>query len=110
MTIIVNINDWLVDDDVPAGPPSLRRNALRAAQFIEYGGPLEKLFGRETLVECRRRIGGKSCTGWMWVMKQGDNRIQAHCPTCHEVEMVISGWEVTLFAEGPMEAVPMTDD
>jgi hypothetical protein len=32
------------------------------------------------------------------------------CPTCHEVEAVISGWEETLWADGPMDPVPMTDD
>jgi len=36
--------------------------------------------------------------------------IQVHCPACHEVEAVISGWEDTLWAEGQMEPVPMTDD
>lgn len=43
-------------------------------------------------------------------MKQNDNRIQVHCPTCHVVEAVISGWEGTDWADGPMEPVPMTDD
>lgn len=110
MTLVVDITDWLVDDDLPTGPPRLRRNALRIVRFIEYGGPLQQLHGRETLIECKRRPGGKQCPGWMWVVKQNDNRIQVHCPTCHEVEAVISGWEDTLWAEGPMEPVPMTDD
>ena len=38
------------------------------------------------------------------------DRIQVHCPTCHEVEAIISGWDETLWAEGPMEPVPMADD
>ncbi len=46
----------------------------------------------------------------MWVVKQNDNRIQVHCPICNEVEAVISGWEETLWAEGPMDPVPMMDD
>ena len=111
MTLVVNINDWLdKDGDLPTGPPRLRRNALRIVRFIEYGAPLPQLHGRETLIECRRRPGRVPCTGWMWVVKQNDNRIQVHCPTCHEVEAVISGWEDTLWADGPMDAVPMTDD
>jgi hypothetical protein len=110
MTLVVNINDWLVGDDLPAGPPRLRRNALRVVRFIEYGGPLQQLHGCETLIECKHRPGGVSCSGWMWVVKQNDNRIQVHCPTWHEVEAVISGWEETLWADGPMEPVPMTDD
>lgn len=110
MTLVVDINHWLVGDDIPAGPPRLRRSALRIVRFIEYGGSLPQLHGRETLIECKRRPGGQQCSGWMWVYKQNDNRIQAHCPTCHGVEAVISGWEETLWAEGPMDPVPMTDD
>jgi hypothetical protein len=34
MTLVVNINDWLVGDDIPTGPPRLRRNALRIARLI----------------------------------------------------------------------------
>jgi len=110
MTLVVDINHWLVNDELPAGPPRLRRNALRILRFIEYGGPLRQLHGRETLIECRRRPGREPCPGWMWVVKQNDNRIQVHCPTCHEVEAIISGWEETLWADGPMDPVPMTDD
>lgn len=110
MTLVVDITDWLDGDDLPVGPPRLRRNALRIVRFIEYGGSLQQLHGRETLIECKRRPGHAPCPGWMWVVKQNDNRIQAHCPTCHEVEAVISGWQETLWADGPMEPVPMTDD
>lgn len=31
-------------------------------------------------------------------------------PICHEDEAVISGWEETLWADGPMEPLLMTDD
>jgi hypothetical protein len=110
VTLVVDVNHWLVGDDIPAGPPRLRRNALRIARFIEYGGPLPQLHGRETLIECKRRPGGKPCRGWMWVYKLNDDRIQAHCPTCQDVEAVISGWEGTVWAEGQMDPVPMTDD
>lgn len=110
MTLVVNINDWLVDDDIPAGPPRLRRNALRIARFIEYGAPLPQLHGRETLIVCKQRPRRIRCSGWMWVVKQNDDRIQVHCPTCHEVEAVISGSQETLWSDGPMEPVPMTDD
>jgi len=111
MALIVDINHWLdKDGELPDGPPRLRRNALRIVRFIEYGGLLPQLHGRETLVECRRRPGREPCSGWMWVVKQNDNRIQVHCPTCHEVEAIISGWQETLWAEGPMDPVPMTDD
>ncbi len=65
MTLVVDINDWLVGDDLPDGPPRLRRNALRVVRFIEYGAPLPQLHGRETLIECRSRPGRVPCPGWM---------------------------------------------
>ena len=83
MTLVVDINHWLVDDDLPAGPPRLRRNALRIIRFIEYGGPLAQLHGRETLIQCKRRPGGKACDGWMWVVKQKDNRTPVPRPPPH---------------------------
>lgn len=65
MALIVDINHWLVDDDLPNGPARLRRNALRIARFIEYGAPVPYLHGRETLIECKRRPGPERCPGWM---------------------------------------------
>ena len=51
MTLVVNINHWLdKDGDLPEGPPRLRWNALRILRFVEYGGPLPQLHGRETLI------------------------------------------------------------
>jgi hypothetical protein len=46
----------------------------------------------------------------MWVVKLADDRIQAHCPACGEVEALISGWQDTLWADGPVDPIPMTDD
>ena len=108
--MVVNIGDWLVGDDIPDGPPRLRRNALRIARLIEYGADLPQLHACETLIECKQRPGRKPCSGWMWVYKQNDDRIQADCPTCHEVEAIISGWQDTVWAEGQMEPVPTADD
>ena len=63
MTLVVNINDWLVDEDLPDGPSRLRRSALRILRFIEYGAPVPHLHGRETLIhrksmlpECLQRF------------------------------------------------------
>jgi hypothetical protein len=36
--------------------------------------------------------------------------IEAFCFVCKETEAVISGWQDTEWAEGPMEPAPMTDD
>jgi len=43
-------------------------------------------------------------------VKQDDDRIQVQCTICQEVEVDIRGWEETLWAEGPTDPVPMTDD
>jgi hypothetical protein len=110
MTLIVDIRHWLTADlSLPNGPPRLRRNALRIASFIEYGGPLDPLDGRETLIPCKRRPHRKPCLGLMWVMKRADERIEAFCFVCRETEAVISGWQETEWADGPMEPAPMTE-
>jgi hypothetical protein len=70
MTLVVDINDWLDEHgDLPTGNLRLRRNAIRIATLIEYGGPLGHLQGRETMVPCKRRPGRKQCLGMMWVVK-----------------------------------------
>lgn len=109
-TLSVDINHWLTEDgDIPDDNPRIRKNALRIARVIEYGGPLEPLHGRETLMECRCRPKGKACPGLIWVSKRVDNRLEAFCLVCRHVEALVSSWETTDWAEGPMEAVPMTD-
>jgi hypothetical protein len=110
MTLVVDINDWLDDGELPRHNLRLRRNALRIASFIEYGGPLAQLEGRETLVACKRRPNRKPCLGLMWVVKRADDRIEAFCGTCLDAEAVISGWQDTLWAEGVMPPMPITDD
>lgn len=108
MTLIVDINHWLEEDgELPTTNLRLRRNALRIVRFVEYGGPLKKLEGRLTLVECKRRPKRQQCLGLMWVVKQDDDRIQAYCSVCHDVEAIISGWDETPYADGVMPALPM---
>ena len=110
MTYVVDINDLLKENgELPTENPRLRNNALRFVTFVEYGGPLEPLHGRETLVPCRRRPGRRQCLGLMWVVKLPDNRIQAYCRDCRNVEALISGWEDSLWAEGVMPPVPMSE-
>ena len=111
MTLVVDINHWLDEDgDLPLANLVVRRRALRIVQFIEYGGTLKQLEGRETLIECKKRPRRKSCLGLMWVVKLTDDRIEAHCPACNDVEAIISGWQDTLWADGITPALPMTDD
>jgi len=108
--LAVDISRWLENGSLPAENSRLRSGALRVVRFIEYGGPLRHLEGRETLIECGQRLRGKLCGGFLWVSKRADNQLSVFCSRCHTVESVISGWEGTLWAEGPMPPLPMIDD
>jgi len=102
--LVVNIGDWLGENgDVPLKPERLRRNAVRVAQIIEYGGPLEPGQMRETLLMCSKRPQRMACTGLLWVAKKEDDTIYAYCPVCRRDETVVSGWKDTLWADGMME-------
>ena len=105
MIRVVDIRD-LLDGDHPL--PAVRRLALRLARLIEYGGPLKPGQRRETLVECTRRPRRKPCPGLLWVYKRDDGEIEAHCGSCNDDNIFISGWQETLWADGPME--PISDD
>jgi len=111
MTLVIDITHWLGEHgELPTTDLRLRRHALRIARFIEYGGPLEPLQARETLIECKRRPAHQPCLGLLWVMKRADDRIEVFCRSCRDIEAVISGWQDTDWAEGVMPAAPMTDD
>lgn len=107
MVFVVDIRDLLDEHGYPAQPT--RRRGLRLARLIEYGGPLTPRHTRETLVECSRRPRRKPCEGLLWVVKTDDHRIEAFCPVCKQELIVISGWEETDWAEGPMEPAPLDD-
>ena len=110
-TLVVNPNDWLDEHgNFPDDNPRLRRNILRIAQFIEYGGTLRPGESRETLMECKRRPGRKPCLGLMWVYKDERDNIIAYCPACNTDEAVIHDWQDTLWADGMMEPLPPLDE
>ena len=103
--LVVDPWHWLdKDGNLPTDNLRLRRQVLRVARFIEYGGPLQKLHGRETLMECKRRPAGKPCQGLMWVVKTEEDSIEAFCRECGG-EAVIHNWQATPWAGGMMEAV-----
>lgn len=105
--LVVDPWHWLdKDGDLPTENSRLRRQILRVARFIEYGGPLEALECRETLIECKRRPGGNPCMGLMWVVKTKSGAINALCRICMTDEAMIHNWQETQWAEGMMEAVP----
>lgn len=101
MTHVINIQHWLDEQGDPA--PAVRRQALRVARLIEYGGPLGVGYIRGTLVECSRRIDRRACPGLLWVGKIDDKTIEAYCLKCRREHLLISGWEFTDWADGPME-------
>ncbi len=72
--------------------------------MIEYDGPLDKREGRETLIERVRRPRGKPCLGLLWVEKTDQHEILAFCPACGADDALVTGWEGTYWAGGPMPA------
>jgi hypothetical protein len=103
MTHGINIQHWLDEHGQPAA--AVRRGALRVARLIEYGGPLEVGQIRATLVECSRRVKRRACSGLLWVGKLDTGTIEAYCLGCQREHLLISGWEETEWADGPMEPV-----
>jgi hypothetical protein len=104
MSLIVDIRHWLDEHgDLPQDNLRVRRQALRMAQLIEAGGPLEPGQFRETLVPCSLRPKRKPCLGLLWVQKSSDDQVCAYCLVCKREEIVISGWQETMWANGPME-------
>jgi hypothetical protein len=102
--LVVDPWHWLNEKgDLPTDNPRLRRQVLRVARFIEYGGPLQPMQARETLVDCRRRPGGRPCPGLRWVVKAPDEHIEAICLVCGNSEMRISNWKGTHWADGLMK-------
>ena len=106
MTHVINIQHWLDENGEPARP--VRKQALRVARLIEYGGPLEVGHTRLTLVECTRRVDRRPCEGLLWVVKKDAATIEASCESCGREHLLISGWEFTEWADGPME--PLTPE
>jgi hypothetical protein len=104
MTHVIHLAHWLDEHGQPA--TAVRRQALRVARLVEYGGPLEVGYVRETLVECSRRVDRQPCLGLLWVRKVDGSTIEAYCPVCPREHLVITGWLMTDWADGPMEPVP----
>jgi hypothetical protein len=71
--------------------------------MIEYGGPLEPGFSRETLIECTMRPKRRPCRGLLWVGKREDGIIEAWCLSCEQMNVWVSGWQDTIWKDGPME-------
>jgi hypothetical protein len=107
MVLNVDIRHWLTETGEPH--PRVRRQALRIARLIEYGGPLEPGQMRETLVECSRRPERRPCSGLLWVVKTQDGHVDAFCRICKQERVYISGWQETEWADGMMEPVDIDE-
>jgi hypothetical protein len=103
MTHVIDIQHCLDANGEPV--PALRRQVLRIARLIEYGGPLEVGQTRGTLVECSRRIDRRPCQALLWVSKIDAETIEACCLKCLREHILISGWALTEWAAGPMEPI-----
>ena len=102
MMLVVDPWDWLrKDGSLPLGNPGLRRNTLRVARVIEYGGPLPTGQYRQTLIECRRRPNRRPCGGLLSVVKLPDETLLATCPQCMTDQMLVHNWSETKWAAGP---------
>lgn len=107
MLLVVDPWHWLEPDgSLPTSNPRLRRQALRVARLIEYGAELEPGEVRLTLVECRRRPGGRPCPGFLAVGKFPDGELEAGCIACGEPDTRIHNWEDTIWALGVPPPVP----
>lgn len=106
MVRVVDAQHFLIDGDLPSdGPLPFRRRALRVARLIEYAGPIERGSTRETLIECELRPARSPCHGLLWVHKSEEDHIEAFCPKCESLQYVISNWQDTLWADGPMAPI-----
>lgn len=107
MLLVVDPWHWLEPDgSLPSSNPRLRRQALRVARLIEYGAELEPGEIRLTLVECRRRPGGRPCPGFLAVGKFSDGELEAGCVTCGEPDTRIHNWEDTIWGLGVPPPLP----
>lgn len=102
MIKVIDATHFLVDGDLPPDESPVRREALAVARLVEYAGPLEHGESCVTLLECRRRPAGARCGELLWVRKTTEDAIEAWCPRCREMLYVVSNWQDTLWADGPM--------
>ncbi len=94
--LIVDPWDWLEPDgELPKNNPRLRRQVLAVLQVIERGSRLEPGGSCATLIECRRRPGGRRCTGLLSVERTHDDSLLTFCPECRTDEMMVHNWQRT---------------
>ena len=99
--LIVDPFHWLDrDGDIPAGNLRLRTRLLSVLRVIEYGSALRQGESCGTLIECKKRPGGRRCLGLLRVTRTKEDSLFAFCPQCDGEHMLVSNWQKTKWARG----------
>ena len=79
--LIVDPFHWLDrNGEIPADNLRLRTRLLTVLRVIEYGSALRRRESCGTLIECKKRPGGRRCVGLLLVTKTTDDLLFAFCP------------------------------
>ena len=79
--LIVDPWHWLEPNGaIPKENPKLLRRLLAVLRVIEYGSSLKQGASCETLIECRKRPGGRGCLGLLQVTRIECDSLFAFCP------------------------------
>jgi len=99
--LIVDPFHWLDrNGEIPTDNLKLRTRLLSVLRVIEYGSTLQRGESCETLIECKKRPGGRRCLGLLRVTKTKDDSLFAFCPQCDAEHMLVSNWQNTKWALG----------
>jgi hypothetical protein len=84
---------------------------LRRVEHIDVtgtsssNGPVQPVRTREILIEWKCRPERNQCPGLLWVLKLPDDRIHVLSHGERDSEGLISGWQETAWAAGPIRRV-----
>jgi len=107
--LIVDPWHWLEPNGaIPKENPKLRRRLLAVLRVIEYGSSLKQGASCETLIECRKRPGGRGCLGLLQVARIEDDSLFAFCPECGTEHLLVSNWQKTRWAAKPEKSYWVT--
>lgn len=97
--LIVDPWHWLNSNgEIPTEYPQLRTRLLGVLRVIEYGSALKQGASCDTLIECKKRPGGRRCLGLLRVVKTENDSLYAYCPECGTEHLLVSNWQTTRWA------------
>ncbi len=101
--LIVDPWHWLEPSgELPTENLRLRSRVISVLRVVEYGAALERGMIRETLIECKKRPGGRRCTGLLHVEKTDDDGLLSFCPECGTQHMFVHNWQGTKWARATL--------